>query len=187
MYGLIHRGLESMVTSQYGADTWNKILTNSEAGSDSFLTMRSYPDQVTLSLISSASQQLDLSAAACLEAFGEYWLLEFAPGNYNALLESTGREPIEFLKNLDDLHDHISSAFTEFSPPSFIVDDVTEEVFCLHYRSSRKGLESFVVGLLKGLKKRFDVDMEIEVETREQLEVGEHIIFKLTLPRAGCN
>jgi hypothetical protein len=185
MYGLIHRGLESMVTSQYGADIWEKILTNSDAGSDSFLTMRSYPDQITLSLISSASRELELSASECLEAFGEYWLLEFAPGNYNTLLESTGREPIEFLKNLDDLHDHISSAFTEFSPPSFVVDDVTEEIFFLHYRSSRKGLESFVVGLLKGLKKRFEVDIGIEVETREELEVGEHIVFKLTLPPSG--
>ena len=183
MYGLIHKALESMVRKQYGETTWEEILSNSEVESDSFLTMRAYHDEVTFALVGAASQHLNLSTAECLEAFGEYWLMEFAPKNYNMLLKSTGREPIEFLGNLDDLHDHISSAFTEFRPPSFAVEEISETVYLLHYRSSRKGLESFVVGILKGLKKRFETDIEIEVESREQLENGEHVIFQLKFPR----
>ncbi len=73
--------------------------------------------------------------------------------------------------------------FTEFKPPSFVVEDISEAVYRLHYRSSRKGLESFVVGILKGIRKRFDTNIEIEVESREELEVGDHVIFELKFPQ----
>ncbi len=182
MYGLIHKALETMVRSRFGEDAWKKILVDSKVESDSFLTMRSYHDEVTFALVGAVSQHLNLSPAECLEAFGEYWLMEFAPKNYNMLLKSAGREPIEFLGNLDDLHDQISSAFTEFRPPSFVVEEISKTVYSLHYRSSRKGLESFVLGILKGLEKRFETDMGIEVESREELENGEHVIFKLRFP-----
>ena len=183
MYGLIHKALESMVRSRFGEGTWKKILSNSEVESDSFLTMRSYHDEVTFALVGAVSQHLNLSQAECLEAFGEYWLMEFAPKNYNMLLTSAGREPIEFLGNLDDLHDQISSAFTEFRPPSFVIEEISKSAYALHYRSSRKGLESFVLGILKGLEKRFETNMEIEVESREDLENGEHVSFQLKFPR----
>jgi hypothetical protein len=184
MYGLIHKALESMVCSRFGETTWREILLDSEVGSDSFLTMRSYHDEVTFALVGAVSQHLNLGHAECLEAFGEYWMMEFAPKNYNMLLTSAGREPIEFLDNLDDMHDQISSAFTEFSPPSFEVEKISKTVYSLHYRSSRKGLESFVVGILKGLEKRFETDMEIETKSREELEIGEHVIFQLRFPRS---
>jgi len=183
MYGLIHKALESMVRSQYGDGAWGKILAISGVEHNSFLTMRSYPDDVTFALVGAVSQQLKVGPSECLEAFGKHWIMTFAPKNYNLLLESTGREPIEFLSNLDYLHDHISSAFTEFRPPSFVVEGITETVFRLHYRSSRKGLESFVVGILKGLGQRFDTDIQIEVESREELEIGDHVTFQLELPR----
>jgi hypothetical protein len=183
MYGLIHKALESMVLSHHGEGVWGKILETSEVERDSFLTMRSYHDDVTFALVGAASQHLNLSPVECLEAFGEYWLMEFAPKNYDMLLKNTGREPIEFLGNLDDLHDHISSAFTEFKPPSFVVEEISETVCLLHYRSSRKGLESFVVGMLKGIRKRFETNMEVEVESREELEIGEHVTFRLNFPR----
>ena len=64
-----------------------------------------------------------------------------------------------------------------------MVEGITETVFRLHYRSSRKGLESFVVGILKGLGQRFDTDIQIEVESREELEIGDHVTFQLELPR----
>ena len=183
MYGLIHKALESMVRKQYGEATWEEILSNSEVDSDSFLTMRAYHDEVTFALVGAVSEHLNLGLDECLEAFGEYWLMEFAPKNYNMLLKSAGREAIEFLGNLDDMHDQISSAFTEFKPPSFVLEEISKSVHLLHYRSSRKGLESFVVGILKGLRKRFETDIEIEIESREEVENGEHITFRLQFPR----
>jgi hypothetical protein len=41
------------------------------------------------------------------------------------------------------------------------VTDETANTFTLHYHSHRAGLAPFVVGLLKGLAARFNVNVEI--------------------------
>jgi len=161
MYGLIHTALRGM------------ILEVSEVPSDAFLTMRSYDDEMTLALIGAASSVLELPADKCLEAFGHYWITNFAPQEYGALLDHTGDSPIEFLQNLDDLHDRISTSFTEFKPPSFrvVINDVRSAT--VRYVSSREGLTPFVLGILKGLGDRFNTKICIDSIIPLAAESGE--------------
>ena len=187
MFGLVHMGLESMVTKQRGADAWEMVLEDAGMESDSVSKMRSYPDQVSFSLIKSVSKQLDLSNSECLEAFGEHWLLEFAPENYDSLLEDSGVDPIEYIKNLNDLQDQITSAFADFRLPSFVLSNTAKNVINIHCKSALKGLEPFVIGLVTGLRKRFDVVLDIEVEAISEFGKGEHIVFSLLVEKLRKN
>ena len=184
MYGLIHTALRDMVIEELGDHTWLEITEVSNVPSDSFLTMRSYDDEVTLALVSAASSVLKLPVADALEAFGLYWMTTFAPKEYGALLDHTGNDPIQFLENLDDLHDRISTAFTDFKPPSFRVAISSQNAATIKYVSNRKGLTPFVLGILKGLGQRFDNGIEITQIEPIACERGEQCNITISLENA---
>ncbi|GAU88898.1 hypothetical protein RvY_01515-2 [Ramazzottius varieornatus] len=93
---------------------------------------------------------------------------------------------MDFLEQLDGLHDHLSTTFVGYHAPSFRVTrdewgDGTE--FYLHYYSTRPGLGPVVVGVLKAsLKQLFNVDCQVEVSTdqEEEQDPGE-ICFFITM------
>ena len=58
--------------------------------------------------------------------------------------------------------------FTELEPPSFTVSDIQDGSLRLHYRSKRPGLAPVAMGMVRGLGKRFNTPIEIElVRSRE--------------------
>lgn len=181
MYGLIHTALRDMVLEDLGESVWIEIAEVSNVPSDSFLTMRSYDDEVTMALVSAASSVLNLPMADALEAFGLYWITKFAPKEYGQLLDHTGDDPIHFLENLDDLHDRISTAFTDFKPPSFRVAISSEDAAVIKYVSNRAGLTPFVLGILKGLGQRFDTSIKITAVEPIACEQGEQCNISISL------
>ena len=184
MYGLINSALREMITTRFGEDQWQKVLAESGVPEDSFLTMRSYDDAVTYSLAGAASTVLNTPVDKCLELFGEFWIEETAGKNYSMLMDATGQNIVEFLENLNVLHDRITSTFLDYKPPSFRIETLGETTFKLHYESNRKYLTPFVVGLLSGLSRRFNAGLTIESQHDEPAGDGTHTIFTLeTAPK----
>lgn len=181
MYGLINSALQNMIREKFGEEQWQAVLEASGVAADSFLTMRSYDDKITYDLAFAASDVLGAPVADCLEMFGEYWILETASKDYATLLDAAGTDMVEFLSNLNMLHDRITSTFLNYRPPEFRVETLGEGRHRVHYLSEREGLEPFVVGLLKGLARRFEC--ELDILQRENLEVpaGVHAVFEITV------
>lgn len=183
MYGLINNSLKSMISEKFGEEKWREVLAASGVPGDSFLTMRSYDDELTYSLAGAASEILGAPVDACLEMFGEYWVLETAARSYAVLLDSAGGNMLEFLGNLNALHDRITSTFLDYVPPEFFVEE-NDRGHTIHYKSTRKGLTPFVVGLLKGLAIRFDSKLTILEQTDVPVEPGTHTIFQVAISPA---
>jgi hypothetical protein len=183
MYGLINNSLKSMLLEQFGEEQWQKVLSTSGVSEDSFLTMRSYDDSITYSLADAASKVLGAPVEACLEMFGEFWVLETATKSYGMLLNATGQDMIEFLGNMNALHDRINSTFLNYTPPEFFVES-KENHHLIHYVSQREGLTPFVVGLLKGLAKRFDSTIAIISQSEVSVDHGEHTVFEVEIGTA---
>jgi len=183
MYGLINNSLKSMILEQFGEEQWQQVLSASGVPEDSFLTMRSYDDSVTYSLAGAASEVLGAPVEACLEMFGEYWVLETASKSYGMLLNAAGQDMLEFLGNMNALHDRITSTFLNYMPPEFYVEE-KDGLHLIHYVSQREGLTPFVVGLLKGLAKRFNTELTIISQTDKQVEQGAHTIFEVEIATA---
>ncbi len=179
MYGLVHTALQKMVVERFSRSTWDEIVEQSEVPVDSFLTMRPYDDEITLALINSASTILNMSVDESLEAFGHYWLTSFAPHEYGMLLDHAGRTPFGFIKNLDDLHDRISTVFSDFRPPSFRVELIDDKHARVTYRSERTGLTPFVLGIMKGLDDYFEEGVEVLAVTSIDVPFGEQSQFEL--------
>jgi hypothetical protein len=164
MYGLVNKAVEDLVVSRFGEPTWESIKQRAGLDLDAFVSMEAYPDDVTYKLVSAASQILDIPATAVLETFGEFWILFTAQEGYGHLLDMAGNDLPTFLNNLDQMHTRVAVSFPHLKPPSFLCTDVTPASLRLHYRTHRRGLASLVVGVLRGLGKRFGKAVQVILE-----------------------
>lgn len=183
MYGLINNALKDMIRERFSEETWEDVLSESGVSDDSFLTMRSYDDSVTYALAGAASKILGAPVDDCLEMFGEYWVLETATNSYDMLLKAAGTNMVEFLGNMNSLHDRITSTFLNYVPPEFFVETVDDK-YLIHYVSQREGLTPFVVGILKGLGTRFNTDVKFLSQQTLVVEKGEHTVFEVEMSPA---
>lgn len=167
MYGLVNRSVEELVVARFGSATWEKIRLAAGIEDEVFLSNESYPDEVTYRLVGAASQVLGLSPNEVLEAFGEHWVLKTAQESYGTMLDMCGRNLPDFLRNLPNFHARVMLHFPKLRPPQFNVTDETPSSLVLHYDSHREGLTFFVIGLIKGLGKKFNTPVTVtQVATR---------------------
>jgi hypothetical protein len=179
MYGLVNKAIEGLVTQEYGVETWNKI--KSKAGFDevSFVSMKAYPDSLTYGLIGAASEELGVDGSTLLELFGEYWILYTANEGYGEMLNIGGNSLPEFISNLNMLHFRLGNMMPEMIMPQFETKDVTENSLVLIYKSTRTGLAPMVIGIIRGLGKRFNTPCVIEqIESFENEVSEEHFTVK---------
>jgi guanylate cyclase soluble subunit beta len=181
MYGLINSSLQSMIRAKFGEEQWIKVLRASGVPEDSFLSMRSYDDAITYDLVGAASAVLGAPAEACLEMFGEWWVLDTAAKSYGPLMDAAGKHLVEFLSNMNSLHDRITGTFINYVPPEFRVESLEGGRHRIHYISKRQGLTPFVLGLLKGLARRFDSELEFHSQQALPVTSGEHTVFEVTV------
>lgn len=161
MYGLVNKAVQDLVCSQFGEETWEAIKRRAGVDADVFVSMESYPDEVTYNLVGAASEVLGSPPADVLKAFGEYWVLYTAREGYGDVLKMAGSTFPAFVQNLDSLHARVGTSFPELRPPSFRCTEVESGSMRLHYYSSRDGLSPMVVGLLHGLGKMFNTELDV--------------------------
>jgi len=78
----------------------------------------------------------------------------------------------------------VAMTYPELRPPSFEVTELDDSrSLLLHYRSTRAGLAPMVIGLLKGLGKRFDES--ISVRQVAQHGVDDHDVFRIDYLETG--
>ncbi|KAL3178238.1 hypothetical protein MRX96_038749 [Rhipicephalus microplus] len=140
----------------------------------SFLMHRVYADDVTFKLVQSASEVLEMSPDACLEALGCHFLYFCQQHGYDHILRVLGSNLTDFLTNLDNLHDHLASTYPGMSAPSFRVSPGPMGSLHLHYCSERKGLHPIVKGLVKAVAREF-FDTEVNVNTCKVTDRGDRV------------
>jgi hypothetical protein len=165
MYGLINQAVQGLIIKEFGKEKWQQIRVKAGIQDEFFQSMRSYDDKVTYDLLGAASEILEVDAGDLLEAFGEYWVLYTAEEGYGELLDLAGSTFEEFLGNLNHLHKRVAGIMPDLTPPVFETVQINEQELQLRYTSKREGLTPMVIGLIKGLGKRFDLkDVQIVQE-----------------------
>jgi hypothetical protein len=178
MYGLINKAIHDLVTSRFGESKWHEICQKAGVTDAAFVTMEKYPDETTYQLVGAASAVLGAPPEDILETFGEYWTVYSAEAGFGHLLEFAGSNLVEFLRNLDNMHTRIALTFPQLEPPSFRVGEVTESSVQLFYHSKRPGLAPLVIGMVKGLGKRFDTPVSARL-TRPRADDRDYDEFQI--------
>ena len=179
MYGLVNCAIQDLVTHQFGEEAWERTRNRAGVTMPRFVAMSQYPDAVTYDLVGAASAELNLTPTQVLETFGEWWMRYSASHGYGALMDTFGRDFVEFLSSLNDLHDRLRSLFPRFQPPRLTVEILGPDRLHLHYHSHRQGLTPFVVGLVRGLGHRYHTDVTVEL-IRPKGPDADHDIFLIT-------
>jgi hypothetical protein len=179
MYGIINQALESLVVEKWGQEAWYEVCADCGVTDTDFVSMECYQDELTYSLVGSASERFKIDVNELLRLFGHHWVLRTGTERYGSLMKSGGASLREFLVNLPSFHNRITLIYPKITPPEFVVSDVLESSLLLHYYSSRKGLTSFVIGLVEGLGKMFAVEVSVEVMGRADSEVS-HDTFHIS-------
>jgi len=161
MYGMVNQAVEDMLLKLSGGpELWAAI--TERAGFDlEFVAMDNYDDAITSSLVAAASDVLGLTSHEVLEAFGEHWIRYTAEQGYGPMLAAMGPTLPQFLGNLDSMHSRIALNMPALRPPSFACEEEGEGKLVLRYWSDRPGLAPMVTGILKGLARRFALDVDV--------------------------
>ena len=162
MYGLVNKAVEGLVVRDHGEAIWQQIKQRAACDVDVFVGTHAYDDAVTYSLVGAAADVLRLSPRDILHAFGEYWVLEIAARQYRHMLVGTGDRLRDFLVQLPTFHARVMLVLPKLVPPTFTISDETEAALTLHYRSGRRGLQDFVVGVLRGLGRYYHTEIRVE-------------------------
>ncbi len=176
MYGLVNKAIEGLVCDHYGRKTWERIKEKANVDIDVFISMDAYDDEISYKLVEAASEVLGQSPEKVLEVFGEYWVLYTAKEGYGEMLNMAGDSLFAFLNNLDNLHTRVGLSFPQLQPPSIKCIELPENSLRLHYYSTRPGLAPMVIGLVKGLGKRFNEELEI-TQTMNRDQGADHDEF----------
>lgn len=166
MYGLVNKAIEGLICNRFGEETWEAVKRRAGIDEEGFVSLDSYPDNMTYALVGAASEVLGTPADKLLEVFGEHWVTYTAREGYGGLLDAAGGDLRTFLMSLNQLHARVRLVAPELRPPSFQCTDVTDTSLVLHYRSTRDGLAPMVLGLLKGLSARFQTPVEVTHQRR---------------------
>lgn len=178
MYGMIHKAVEAMVLENLGPDAWVVIREKSGLNDEHFLSAQSYDDKDTFALIGTVQAHTGMPLETLLENFGQYWIKFASEGNFSSLMDMAGDDLESFIESLDAMHASIRSTMQDADMPSFEVSHKTPDTLVVIYRSSRAGLDHFVVGLLQGLMARFGETGRVSVSPQV-----DHSIFTIELER----
>ena len=180
MYGLVNRAIEQMVCRDHGEATWQVIRQEAGVDIEGFVSNSPYPDDVTYRLVGAASKVLGAPAGVILKAFGEFWVLHTALESYGPLMRAGGRTVQEFLLKLPHFHTRVQMIFPELRPPEFECSEVTDHSLLLHYRTTRPaGLEPFVEGLVHGIGRMFDTEVEVRM-LENRGDGADHSVFHVS-------
>lgn len=161
MYGLVNQAVKGFVEDHHGTEMWTRIHTKAGAPA-SFAAMSPYEDAITYNLVGAAAELLQVPAEKILFAFGEYWVEKVATAHYEAIMNRSGQTFLDFVKNLDHMHQRIRMTFPNYNPPSFRVVPLGPDQLQVDYYSDRPGLLPFVEGLFMALGRYYRTEVRIE-------------------------
>lgn len=176
MHGIVNQAIQGLIRDKYGAETWNDIKQRCSLSINYFISNESYDDDITYDIIAIAAEFLNIDANELLEEFGIYWVTVTGMEKYGNLMRAGGSNFTHFVMSLPNFHNRIMLIFPKLNPPEFKVEQVSEKQLILHYYSSREGLSSFVVGIIKGLGIIYDTPITTKTILSEKIEFQHDII-----------
>lgn len=180
MYGMVNNALKEMVRERLGEEAWQDLCRRAGHEEAIFLSLETYPDEVTYALAGEAAAELKLSVPEFLEQFGRFWI-DYALRSVYAPLLRASSSLEQTLSSLDGMHRTIARTLANLRAPSFSFEP-TPEGGVLRYRSTRAGLAPFVVGLVQGLAAMHRIELQISQVAQRSPERA-HDEFKLVFRR----
>jgi hypothetical protein len=152
MKGIIFNLLEEVVTSEFGAATWDKLLEGAKVDG-AFTSLGSYPDETLFKLVAQASGALGQPPAEIVRWFGAKAIPLLAAKYPGFFSKHPSTRP--FLLTLNSIiHPEVRKLYPGADVPDFDFDSSSPDVLVMGYRSKRR-LCALAIGLIEGAAHHF--------------------------------
>jgi predicted hydrocarbon binding protein len=153
MHGIIFSELKKYVDSRFGGETWNTLLTESGIGPKLYMSVREYPDQEVVALVTAASRKTGKPAAAILEDFGDF-ISDDLLGMYPTLVKPSWKT-LELLDNVEQtIHTVVRARHPGAEPAQITCTRVGPNEVVVMYSSARR-MCPVAKGIIAGLGRHF--------------------------------
>jgi len=170
MKGTIAICLQDLVKTKFGKDNWENILVKSGLPKDLVIYgHHDIEDGVIMKVINSTCEVLGITLQQAADAFGDYWMNEYAPEKYFAFF-SGKKTAKEFLLNMDNLHIKLTDKIKDAKPPKFTFKEIDKNTIIMTYISSRN-LQPIWIGLIKGVGIYFKENINIENISKNSVKI----------------
>ncbi|KAF6772863.1 hypothetical protein AHF37_07831 [Paragonimus kellicotti] len=181
MYGLLIIGVQHFIEEYYGSEIWPVVVQRSGLGTLTYQTQKVYSEAVIERLIETLGDVTGRPVAELRYQNGLYFASFTTQHGYDKLLRVQGRSFIHFLRNLDNLHEHLRFSYPKIRPPSFFILSDSPDLIKLVYSSKRLGFEDYVRGQLVTLAKSFfNLNITVTLVSREDEGSVHHITYDIT-------
>ena len=170
MKGTIVRCLKSLVEEKAGQETWDEIVTESGVALPKIINLSmDIPDGDTVKLLESACKVLGLTLSQAADAFGKYWMTEYAPAIYKSHFDRY-RDARAVLLGVDDIHRLTTATVPNAHPPRFDYEEVDDRTLDIVYNSSR-GMIDLLMGLARGVGAYFNERLTVSKVGSDRVRV----------------
>ena len=135
MKGIIADCLGKLIESKFGKDKWINCLE--DAGISRYTTFtpsQDIPDADVLKVVQSVCKVLNLTLQQAADAFGDFWVNDYAPKIYQPYYNRS-KSAKEFLLNMDNVHKITTESIPNAHPPRFIYDWENDNTLVMIYKS----------------------------------------------------
>ncbi|MBU4304951.1 MAG: heme NO-binding domain-containing protein [Candidatus Omnitrophica bacterium] len=170
MKGVIAKCLGELVENKFGKDKWEASLKEAGLPSETtFLSTQNLDDQAVIKVVQAVCNQLNITLPQAADAFGEYFVCEFAPKIYAAYYRGKNNAR-ELIMAMDDIHEKATMTIPDAHPPRFTYEWKDNKTLIMHYKSHR-GLIDFMVGLIKGVGKYYKENLQVKKLGDDKAEI----------------
>lgn len=170
MKGVIAVCLANLVQEKFGKEKWHEILEASGLPKTTFfMPSTNVEDAAVMTVVESTCKVLNLSLQQAADAFGDYWVNDYAPKIYKAYYRGKDNAK-DFLLDMDKVHISVTERIADAKPPKFEYQWLDEKTLIMKYISHR-GLIDFLVGLIKGVGKHFNEKLTVSKMSSEKVKV----------------
>ncbi|HLI48079.1 MAG TPA: heme NO-binding domain-containing protein [Chthonomonas sp.] len=159
MKGIVFNLLESVVCSQFGEDTWDDILEESQVHGV-YTTLGNYPDDELFQIVCAASKILHISPHEVIRFFGQKSIPLMAAAHPEFF--SAHNNTRSFILALNTIiHPEVRKLYPGAQVPVFEFDTSSSNKLIITYSSPRK-LCAFAQGLIEGTAEYFGETIDLQ-------------------------
>jgi hypothetical protein len=148
--GSIAQCAEELVRTRFGDATWDEVCVEAGLRRDTyFMPAADIEDASVLGVFAAIGTVCHLNAEQVADAFGEYWVCEYAARQYPAYFRGANSAQ-ELLLKMNSVHELVTRSVPRAHPPRFDFNWRDERTLVIDYHSAR-GLAGLLVGLIKGV------------------------------------
>lgn len=169
MKGAIVDCIEELIKKKFGKENWETILKDSGLELTFYLASDDIEDSKVFNIIHSICKINQMSLEQVFDAFGDYWVNEYAPKFYQFVYEECSNAK-EFLLKMDQVHEEATSDLPNSNPPRFTYSWKNSNTLIMHYNSKRN-LIDLMISLIKGVGKYYKENLKIRKIDEKKVEI----------------